>query len=153
MEGLADKIDMIRRYYTSSLRYAQVRAFAEKSAMSKQGKPSINALFAALRSFVRYVPDPVGVELIKAPWVMIDGINKQGWTAGDCDDFASLGYALLRNVGVPAQLAVAWYGDATPRHIFDVVPMKSGASMLPFDLVAPNLGVTKTGTTKVVYYA
>ena len=155
MAGLADKVRLIRNYYTQSLRYAQVRAFAEKASMGTAGagKPSVNAMFAALRAVVRYIPDPVGAELIKAPWVMVDEINKQGWTAGDCDDFASLAYTLLRNVGVPAELAVAWYGDALPRHIFAAVPLKDGKTMLPFDLVAPNIGVTKTGSTQVQYYA
>ncbi len=152
--GLADKIRLIRDFYVGSLRVPAVRAYAEKAGMDhKTGRPSISALFIDLRSHVRYIPDPVGAELIKNPALMISDIKRQGWTAGDCDDFASLAYTLLRSVGIAAELAVVWYGDdADPRHVLAVVPMKD-RTYLPFDLVAPKLGVTKGGPSHWRLYA
>lgn len=152
-EGLADKIDLIRDYFQRSLSYSSVRSFAVQNSMDNTlGKASIQVLFANLKSHVRYVPDPVGMEYIKAPWVMVQEINSQGWTEGDCDDFTSLSYALLRTLGIPAEMAVAWYDEQpNPTHIFVLVPTKDGAR-LPFDLVAPRLGVSKTGITGVQVY-
>lgn len=151
-QGLADKIGLIRRYYEGSMRYPSVRAYAEKASMGPETLPSVETLFATLRAVTRYVPDPVGVELIKAPWVQVDEIRTRGYTAGDCDDFASLSYTLLRNVGVAAELAVAWYGDnPNPTHIFVVIPTKGGGR-IPFDLVAPQLGVTKPGISMAAAY-
>ncbi len=152
-EGLADKIRLIRDYYVGSLRVPAVRLAAEKWSMDQNGRPSVSALFVKLRSFVRYIPDPVGAELIKNPALMVDDIRRQAWTAGDCDDFASLAYTLLRSVGIRAELAVVWYGaDTLPRHILAVVPMKD-RTYLPFDLVAPTLGITKGGSSRWRLYA
>lgn len=151
-QGLAEKIRLIRSFYLNSLNLPSIRDFAVKSSMSAAG-PSVNNLFTRLRSHLKYVPDPVGAELIQSPSVMVGQINKQGWTAGDCDDFASLAYTLLNLVGIRASLAVAWYGDnPNPSHIFVVVPMQDG-SLLPFDLVAPSLGITKQGVSKWSVYA
>lgn len=150
-QGLAEKIRLIRDYYVASMKQASVRRFAEKSSVGDMG-PSINVLFTRLRSHVKYIPDHVDAELIKSPGVMVDEINAQGWSGGDCDDFASLSYTLLRSVGIPAELAVVWYdNEASPRHILAVVPMKNGEK-IPFDLVAPQLGVTQKNVTKVAYY-
>lgn len=151
-QGLAEKVRLIRNYYLTSLQTPSVRAFAEKSSVGAAGA-SVNVLFARLRSHVKYIPDPIGFELIKSPGVMVDEINHQGWTGGDCDDFASLSYTLLKSVGIPASLAVAWYnGNSEPSHILTVVPMKDGTN-LPFDLVAPQIGVTQSGVTKWALYA
>jgi transglutaminase-like putative cysteine protease len=150
-EGLIDKIDLIRGYYRDSLRVASVRALAEKYAADDMGSPNIVALFAGLRSIFRYVPDPVGAELIKAPWVQASEVGQRGYTMGDCDDAASLAYSILRSVGIPARLAVGWYGETDPRHIWTEVPTRDG-SYIPFDLCAPRLGVTKQNATAVQTY-
>lgn len=139
-EGLTDKIALIRRYYEESLSRPAVRALAEQAVLSG-GAKNLPAAFRYLKERVRYVPDPVGAEYIKAPWVAVGDIEERGWTAGDCDDFASLSYALLRNVGVPAVLTVGWYGDKNPRHIWTRVPF--GVGFVDFDLTAPRFGVTR----------
>lgn len=149
-EGLADKIGLIRDYYRSSFKYPAVRRFAEKAAMGDDGRPSVANMFTYLKTHMRWMGDPVGVELIKAPWVLVSDINNQGWAAGDCDDQASLAYTLLRLVGVKADLAVAWYDDnVNPTHIFVVLPAADGGS-IPFDLSAPKLGVTRERGLKLV---
>lgn len=151
-QGLIAKLGIIRDYYPASLRYRSVRAFAEQAAMPPGlGKPSPKALFCNLKSVFRYIPDPVGAELIKAPWQMVREIGDQGWTAGDCDDAASFAYTLLNSVGVPARLGVGWYGQKDPSHIWTVVPLAGGVSV-PFDLCGKVFGETKPGATRVQYY-
>lgn len=150
-EGLSDKIALIQSYYEQALRVPSVRAAAEKFSVNDSGQPDIEVLFARLRSHFRYIPDPVGAELIKAPWVQVGEIDARGYTMGDCDDAASLAYSVLRMVGVAAQLCVGWYGEKDPRHIWTQVPLKDG-SYLPFDLCARSIGITKQGATLVKAY-
>lgn len=51
---------------------------------------------------------------------MISEIEQQGYSAGDCDDQATLTYTLLNMIGIPAALRVAWYGKTMPQHIYTV---------------------------------
>ncbi len=150
-QGLADKIALITGYYGSSLRHPRIRASAEKYSLDETGSPNVVALFARLRSNFRYIPDPVGSELIKAPWVQLSEIDQRGYTMGDCDDAASLAYTFLHSVGVPAELAVGWYGQPDPSHIWVEIPTKNGG-YLPFDLCARQIGVTKEGASLVKRY-
>lgn len=150
-QGLDDKIALIESYYAQSLRYPSIRAMAEKSSVDNFNSPNVATLFARLRSHFRYIPDPVGSELIKAPWVQTDEISRQGYTMGDCDDAGSLAYAFLHSIGVDAKLAVGWYGQEDPSHIWVEIPMKGG-EWLAFDLCARQLGVTKEGATRVQHY-
>lgn len=150
--GLAAKIQIIRGYFPQSIKYPAVRSFVEKASMGKLGRPSLRALFTVLRTHFRYLPDPVGFELIKAPWAMIQEIGSLGYTTGDCDDAASLAYTLLHLVGISAKLAVGWYGGQDPQHIWTQVPLKDG-KVVDFDLCAPTLGQTKGGQSEVKTYA
>lgn len=149
-QGLPDKISLITGYYGESLRHAGVRSTAERFSVDELGSPNVLALFARLRSHFRYIPDPIGSELIKAPWVQVSEIEQRGYTMGDCDDAASMAYTMLHSIGVPAKLAVGWYGRENPSHIWVEIPMKDG--WLPFDLCARQIGVTKDGATKVNRY-
>lgn len=128
-----------------------MRAKAEEFSVDATHTPNIAALFARLRSVFRYLPDPVGAELIKSPWVQVGEIDQRGYTMGDCDDAASLAYSFLHSLGVPARLAVGWYGDKDPRHIWVEAPTKDG-SYIPFDLCARTIGVTKGGASTVQTY-
>ncbi len=151
-QGLDDKIKLITDYYQQALRYRSVRTRAESYSIDGSGQPNVVQLFAKLRSHFRYIPDPVGAELIKAPWIQTSEIDKQGYTLGDCDDAASLAYTMLRMVGVPAKLTVGWYGgNADPSHIWTESPLSDG-SYLAFDLCAREVGITKAGATRVEHY-
>ncbi len=151
-QGLADKVALIVSYYQESLRHPSIRDTAEKFSLDETRQPNVVALFARLRSHFRYIPDPVGAELIKAPWIQADDIGQKGHTMGDCDDAASLAYTLLNSIGVPAKLAVGWYGDnEDPSHIWVEIPLSDGG-WLPFDLCARQLGVTKEGAREVNRY-
>lgn len=151
-EGLDEKIDAIRSFYSQSHSHPDVRALAESISFTG-GRLDITGFFNRLKSFTRYIPDPTDAELIKAPWIMVEEIHDRGFSAGDCDDLASLAYAVLHAVGVPAKLRVAWYGGAkNPSHIFVVIPQTNG-SMMAFDLVANAYGQTKAGATKTQDYA
>ena len=149
--GLQDKIDAIRAYYRQSLNHVDVRAIADSLAFDKSGRLDISGFFDKLHSLIRYLPDPTGAELIKAPWAMVDEIHERGFASGDCDDLASLAYTLLHMLGVSAKLIVGWYGGPSPTHIYVGVPQKTGG-YLPFDLVWPAYGKTKRGAVRTRAY-
>lgn len=154
-EGLSDKISQIQRFYRESLSYADVRALAESLAFNAGDELDIKSFFSRLKDLVRYLPDPTGAELIKAPWVMVDDILNGGKATGDCDDFATLAYALLHSVGIDAELYVGWYNGASPlavddpSHIFCGVPQKDG-TWAAFDLVAKEYGQTLPGLSGIM---
>lgn len=154
LEGLSDKISLIRRYSEESLTHPVVRRMAEESAMNEHNLIDLKKLFSSLRASIRYVKDPVGAEYIKAPWVMADEIRERGYATGDCDDLSCLAYSLLRSIGVPARLVVGWYdGHPNPSHIWVRVPLSSiPRHVWEFDLVAPVLGMTKANPDRVAEY-
>jgi transglutaminase-like putative cysteine protease len=151
-QGLAEKIATIREFYVESQSHADVRTLAEELSFN-EGVLDIEDFFRKLKGLTRYIPDPTGAELIKAPWIMADEITSRGFAAGDCDDLATLAYALLHSVGIEARLYVAWYGKSAenPSHIFVGVPQKNG-KYFAFDLVADRYGETLSGISRVEAY-
>ncbi|MEO0146743.1 MAG: transglutaminase-like domain-containing protein, partial [candidate division WOR-3 bacterium] len=67
----------------------------------------VNALFEFVRDKVRYVKDPVGVELLAGAPHMIEEIGTYGETQGDCDEKTILLGAMLQAVGYPVKLVAA----------------------------------------------
>lgn len=66
----------------------------------------LRAVFDYLVKHVRFVADPQGVESVRHPDQMLNEIFRTGTAAGDCDDLATLGAALLRAMGFAACLVV-----------------------------------------------
>jgi transglutaminase-like putative cysteine protease len=62
-----------------------------------------NALFAFVRDTIRYVFDPVEVEYVMAPDVLLDT------GAGDCDDKSTLFACLLASIGHPSRFVVCGF--------------------------------------------
>jgi transglutaminase-like putative cysteine protease len=60
-----------------------------------------------MREYLRFIPDPVGVEAITTPETHLVTIDREGVSAGDCDDAATLGGALARAVGCPVRIVLA----------------------------------------------
>lgn len=150
--GLTDKILLMRRYYRESVMgHPEVREWAEGAVGRGPRKDQAMALYHAVQSRVNYVGDPEGyakgpdfhsIELIKAPWTMIDEIESRGFSAGDCDDQASLNYTLLQNVGIEANLRVIWtHGSENPTHIYALANIDG--TWYAFDTCAPGFGVEK----------
>lgn len=75
--------------------------------------PGPHAIYNVLASHVRFVRDPAGVELLRHPVVMLREMRKarDATAAGDCDDRALLGAALLAHRGYAPVWIVA---GATP---------------------------------------
>lgn len=72
----------------------------------KDYKKEIDAIFGYVQNRVRYTKDVVGVETLTTPRRMIQQIQTQGFTYGDCDDKISLLGAMLESIGHPVRLIV-----------------------------------------------
>lgn len=57
-------------------------------------------------------------ELLRSPIIMIDEINYQGWTSGDCDDAAMLSASILASAGALTRFrAIEPQPDGSYRHV------------------------------------
>lgn len=130
----------MRRFYQESLaRHSEVRTVAETAAGRGSRLAQARRLFEFVRAHVNYTADSIGYEVTKAPWVMIDEIASRGFSAGDCDDQASLNYTLLKTLGIPAQFRVGWYGKRNPQHIYIIARLNN--QWYPFDTCFNKFGV------------
>ena len=101
------------------------------------------ALFYWVRSNIRYVNDPIGIETVQAPEVTLR------LRAGDCDDHATAIAALALSVGIPARLVVIGCDAEHFEHVFaelktdgDWMPADT-TRPLPYGTPAPGLGARK----------
>lgn len=95
----------------------------------------INALARFVREGVVYINDPLNLEYIQTPDVMLLTINREGRAYGDCDDHALLFAALAEAIGIPTQIvAVATRPGGIPDHVIVIAQLDGGP--LEFDLIA-----------------
>ena len=119
--GLDKKLAFITSCYLKSLTDPRVRTFAEQAGGAGSRAQQARGLFNTVRNTVKYMRDPVGVEMTKTPSVMLDEIAARGHTMGDCDDQACFMLTLLKSIGIPAKARVTWYGkQPMPQHIYTV---------------------------------
>lgn len=90
------------------------------------------AICEAIRAWcagvVRFVHDPVGLELVHSPEALARLYRAQGYVAGDCDDAAVLAAGLGRAVGCPARFVAVSFLDspATYRHVWAEIAPPAG---------------------------
>jgi transglutaminase-like putative cysteine protease len=76
-----------------------------------------------LSEHLRFVRDPVAMELLSEPRWLVEEVRRRGYVQGDCDDAATLGAALARAIGISGFLdAVAFWSDRAPyQHVYAVL--------------------------------
>lgn len=136
--GLGAKVGFARRVWGESLLHPEVREFAENAAGPGNREAQARRLFYSIRETVHYFKDTAGIELTKAPWVLIEEVRRRGYAAGDCDDQAVLSYVLLKSLGIQALLRVGWYGKEQPQHIYALAVI--GQKRIPFDTTLSRFG-------------
>lgn len=70
------------------------------------------ALYNFVKSTIRYLPDPIGVETVQDPEITIK------LAAGDCDDHTVLLGALAMSVGIPVRFHVLGFHRDDFKHIY-----------------------------------
>lgn len=99
-------------------------------ARERDADAEIGAVSAFVRRGIRYVADPLHVELFTDPRVMLaDALAGTG--AGDCDELSTLGAALLESVGYPTRWRVGGEGENWQHVWLDVKHPRRG--WLPVD--------------------
>lgn len=104
------------------IREAALRILASSGCQSHDRVCEALAIGRFVQANVRYVKDPLGVELLTDPVTLLDQIS-QGTAQGDCDDMSLLIATLLLSIGIRSKFRMARYtGKRGPfQHIYVVV--------------------------------
>ena len=102
----------------------EVRTLAIEITQESQDK--ISSIYNFMKNEVSYVPDPIGatgndIELFISPIVMVNAYRKGIRPSGDCDDMALFGTALLRSIGIRANIVLVDSGGGGIDHAFTEV--------------------------------
>lgn len=101
--------------------------FSDAALAPRDWNGEISALHAFVRDHIRYVRDPVDLELVQTPEVTLN----LGY--GDCDDKSTLLSALLQATGHPARLTVVGMNGGPFSHV--LAETKSGDRWVPLETI------------------
>ncbi len=116
----------------------------------------IRAITSWVKNNLRYVKEPVGVEIFHTARRMIKDIES-GKGNGDCDDFVILWGALLGSIGYPVgALIVDSSGDGTFNHVMGVTKTftktkEFGRDWIPVELIYPDFELGDSVPVSKVY--
>ena len=116
----------------------------------------IQAIVDWVKNNLRYIKEPLGVEIFHTPKRLIKDIEA-GKGSGDCDDFVILAGALLGSVGYPVgALIVDSSGDGTYNHVMLVTRTFSatrqfGNNWIPVELIYPDFKLGQSVPVSKVY--
>jgi len=97
----------------------------------------ILAINAWVSERVRYLNDPMHVELLKDPQRLCEEILDKGFARGDCDDIAVLMATMALQVGRHAQFVVAGFGaPGSFSHVFARIQDPRSSQWIVCDPVA-----------------
>lgn len=140
LKHMRDFVRASVRSADQTVRDRALRIFAEAGVPPRKWMQEIGALHAWVRDRIRYVRDPVGVELVQTP----EATLSKG--QGDCDDKSTLLAALLEATGHPARFTAVGFGGNGFSHV--LVETKSGERWIPAETIIPKpLGWFPSGVT------
>lgn len=79
---------------------------ALQGAPERSGRAELGALLSWVRDRMRFLRDPVDVEFLQSPSVLLESIRRTGEAWGDCDDLATLYATLAEAAGYPTRFVV-----------------------------------------------
>lgn len=93
-----------------------------KDCPHKDERCEILSVFNWVRDHTRFLKDPYGTEMLHRPVELLQFIQAEGQTQGDCDDLAALTASLLMSVGYPVGFRViSTRPDGRFSHVFSIV--------------------------------
>lgn len=117
--GTAATLSMMRRLAQDGAKDRVVRETAisvvRSAAREHDHKSQLAALFRFVRDCIMFVSDVANVETLQSPRYTLHVM------AGDCDDRATLLAALLRSIGIPAELSFRAVAAVPGRNVFSHV--------------------------------
>lgn len=146
--GTDETVAEIKRLVLSSLRTPKIRLLTLSILNSRGVVPdndlaATRAVFDWIRSHVRYVRDPLGVEVVQEPEVTLK------IAAGDCDDQSALVASMLMSIGIPVRFRVIGTDVDNFSHILPEVRIGTAwltadtTSSRPVGSPVPQIGVSK----------
>lgn len=131
VKGNYDTLKIMRKVAHERKKHPMVRAAALKimkdcRVNSMDYFREAYCLAQFVQNHVRYVRDPVGVELLTDPVTMLDMIQK-GTAQGDCDDMSLLLATLMLSIGIQPYFRIVKYSKDSPtfNHIYVVAYEKN----------------------------
>lgn len=128
LQGNLQTISFMQKVAKRSAGKPEVRAFATKilqiyQVPSHAYTDEALAIGEFVQKHMRYVRDPRDHELLQDPVMMIEQMEKHGFTSGDCDDMSLLIATLLLSTGHNPRFRAVRYGNKTGNynHIYVVV--------------------------------
>lgn len=122
------------------VRDTALKIFSTRGVPPRKYMAELAALHAFVKDSIRYVRDPVGVELVQTPEATL--FRGQG----DCDDKSTLLAALLESSGHPARFTAVGFGGNGFSHV--LVESKAGARWIPAETIIDKpLGWFPSGVT------
>lgn len=98
----------------------------------------------------RFIRDPLRKEVLRRPPDMVDEVERLGFVQGDCDEAATLGWALGESIGLRARFVVAGLnGDPAFRHTYAELDTRAG--WVDLDTTAPKAAILPPVTREWVF--
>lgn len=117
-------------------RMARAGSCTEPVRRLAAGLRTVSNLRRFLAASVRFEFDPPGHELVVHPAMMVEEIERDGYTAGDCDDVATLGASLALALGLRVRFALVRFEPGGEfLHVYTEVG--SGAGWAELDTTRP----------------
>ena len=132
-------VELIRRAIDEASKDLAVRAHAIRIVRAAGVRPQdyrgeLRALFDYCCHKLRYTRDPITAELVHSAPRLLGEIERDGATAGDCDDQSVLLGALAASIGFPIAIRIIGLRPGEFRHVH--LRVLVGGRWIPADLTA-----------------
>lgn len=107
--------------------------------LPRGAESDLDGLLRWVRQYTRFTADPLDVEVLTSPGVMLEEIARTGQALGDCDELATLYAALAEAAGYPTRFRVQ--GPPGDRYTHVIVEVDAGGRWVPVDPSNPSAGV------------
>ena len=143
--GAPQTVGVIRHAALESQKFYPVRILAEsvcQNIRSKDYLSEILALYHYVCANTRYMRDPRTVELVQAPYLVVEQLSKGMTPNLDCDDMSALLAALFLAVGCQTRVVTVAFqnmfhnGDRQYSHVFAQAKEPRSGAWITCDPVA-----------------
>ncbi len=115
-----------------TIRMLAIKIVTDANVTEKDVRGEIDAIHVWVQSHLRYVRDPVGVELITYPETLLQVKH------GDCDDHVILEAALLGALGIPTRFVTIGTGPSGMNHVYMEALIQREKTWIPLDPIMKN---------------